>query len=395
MKFLKYILFVVLLCLLLTACQKECAHEYHAQIEKAATCTEEGIEIMTCSLCQDQYTQPIPFLDHAYGQWEVEKTATCAEEGLMKSVCTGCGGTKYDTIDKLAHTLGESSVTKEPNCTQEGERTGVCTECGATGVIEKIATNNIHNFENTVIQEPTCTDPGKGINTCTLCQYSEECTYELKAHSYGSGEVTKKATCTAKGSQTYTCKVCQKTKIESIAAAGHKWTGATCQKAGTCSVCGAVGSKAKHDYEIVRETNPNPKYYAREVDKKCRTCGVEKTLYYVDDIEFDVEYIQSVLDDYAKSYGFVNIIHSVKDLTNQQKSNKFLEVFKFDWYKDPIGHFIEQGKLLIDTKYKNIKNSTFPMERRLLHLEVSYGASASVGCGMLNVYIGLTELPAE
>ena len=253
----------------------------------------------------------------------------------------------------------------------------------------------IHNFENTVIQEPTCADPGKGINTCTLCQYSEECTYELKAHSYGSGEVTKKATCTAKGSQTYTCKVCQKTKTESIPAAGHKWTGATCQKAGTCSVCGAVGSKAKHDYEIVRETNPNPKYYAREVDKKCRTCGVEKTLYYVDDIEFDVEYIQSVLDDYAKSYGFVNIIHSVKDLTNQQKSNKFLEVFKFDWYKDPIGHFIEQGKLLIDTKYKNIKNSTFPMERRLLHLEVSYGASASVGCGMLNVYIGLTELPAE
>lgn len=68
MKYLKYILFIALLCLLLTACQKGCAHEYRAQIKKVATCTEEGIEILTCALCQDQYTQPIPFLDHIYGK---------------------------------------------------------------------------------------------------------------------------------------------------------------------------------------------------------------------------------------------------------------------------------------------------------------------------------------
>ena len=163
MKHLRYILLIALLCLLLVACQKECVHEYSNEVTLAPTCTEAGVETFTCTLCQDSYTQPIPFSAHTYGQGAVEKAATCAEEGLMKSVCTGCGGVKYDSIETLAHTLGEASVTKEPNCTQEGERTAICSECGATEVVEKIATNDKHILENTVIQEPTCADPGKSI----------------------------------------------------------------------------------------------------------------------------------------------------------------------------------------------------------------------------------------
>jgi hypothetical protein len=395
MKNIKYILFAALVCLLLAACQQECTHNYKSEITQAATCRRAGVETFTCTNCGDSYTKPVAILDHAYDTGVVQKEASCSEEGQMLYTCSGCHGTKYGIIDMLAHTLVEPVVIKEPNCSEEGECTGTCTICGAEAVVQKIPVNDAHNFENTVVREPTCTDPGEGLDTCTLCGHTQSCQYDCTPHTYGKAETVTAATCTKDGKSKVTCSVCGATEERKVTASGHKWTGATCQKAGTCSICGATGSKAKHNYEIVDQTIHNSKYYADEVDKKCKTCGLEKRLYYVDDIEIDIKYIQSVLDDYAKSYGFVNIVHSVKDLTNQQKTDKYLEVFKFDWYKDPIGHFIEQGKLLIDAKYKNIKNSTFPMERRVLHLEVTYGASASVGCGIFHVYIGLTELPAE
>lgn len=384
----------VVLCLC-TACQKECVHEYRSEITQAASCIRTGVETFTCALCQDSYTQPVPFLNHTYDAVTVEKEASCSAEGLLKYTCTSCNGSRYEQIKKSPHTLGEAAVTKEPNCSEEGERTGSCAICGAENVVEKIPVNDVHTFENTVVREATCTDLGEGLDTCTLCGHTQTCQYSYKAHTFGQPETVTAATCTKDGKAKVTCSACGATEDRKISAAGHKWTGGTCTQPSTCSACGTAGSKADHDYEITRQTNTDPKYYAKQVDKQCKTCGVQKTLYYVNDIEVDIEVIQKTLDDYAKAYGFVHIVHSVDNLDSDQKSSKTLEVFKFDWYKDPVEELIRQGKLLIDSKYNSIKNSTFPMDQTLLHLKAGYWSSGSLGTGMFQVYIGLTTLPAE
>jgi hypothetical protein len=386
---------VFLLLLAFAGCQQECTHDYKSEITQAASCTQAGVETFTCTKCNHSYTQPVAMLEHSYDEGVVQKEASCTEEGQTRYTCSGCNGTVQEPIAKLAHTLVDPTVTKEPNCSEEGECTGTCTVCGTENVTEKIPVNDAHHYENAVVREPTCTDPGEGLDTCTLCGHTKSCQYDYKAHAYGQAETITAATCTKDGKAKATCTVCGATEDRKISAPGHKWTGATCQKAGTCSVCGATGSKAKHDYEVLSRSTANMKYYAERAENQCKICGEKKTLYYVDDAEFDIEYIQSVLDDYARSYGFVNIVHSTSELDSNKKSWKTLEVFKVPWYKEPVEYIIEQGKLLIDYQYQDIKNSTFPMERRLLHLQAGYWSSGSLGCGMFQVYIGLTELPKE
>ena len=378
----------VVLCLF-AACQKECVHEYQSEITQAPSCTKAGVETFTCALCQDSYTQPIPFLSHAYDDGTVEKEASCSEEGLLKYTCVGCSGIRYEQIKKLPHTLGEASVTKEPNCSEEGERTGSCTICGAENVVEKIPVNDVHSFENTVIREATCTDPGEGLDTCTLCGHTQTCQYSYKAHTFGQPQTVTAATCTKDGKAKVTCSACDATEDRKISAAGHKWTGGTCTQASTCSVCGATGSKAKHDYEILSE-HGDGQHFAKQVDKKCKTCNLEKTLYYAGKFEFDLETIYKELEDYAKRYGF-NVTDSFSDVPHyqqiQKENSKVLDSYLEYVGKSGPEYLIKRGKAMIDQEYSYVKNSIHPMSKYTIHLKVSYGQSASMGLGSFGIQV--------
>lgn len=393
MKYLKFLLLIALLCLCLAACQKECAHAYQREVTLAPSCSQEGTETFTCALCGDSYTKPLAALTHKYGEEVVELAATCTQEGHTVATCENCGQTKQSILEKLPHTLADATVTKEPTCAQEGERTGICSVCNTENLVEVIPTNDAHSFENTVIREATCTDPGEGLDTCTLCGHTQNCTYDYKEHSFKTTQIVTAATCTAEGKKTVTCSECGKIEDRSISPAGHKWTGATCQKEGFCSVCNAIGKKADHDYEITRDTGSGSKYYAQEVHKKCKTCGFEKKLYYANKVEFDLDAIRDTLEEYARGYGFVNIVYEIDDsIIASQKSHKAFDVFKTELYKDPIDHFTGLGKQLIDFQYDAIKNSTYPMEKRELQLTVTYSSSGSLGGGFFHINVARTTI---
>lgn len=342
------IVFCTLVFLVATVCLVihliPCEHSYQSAITVSATCTQEGEETFTCVHCQESYTQLIAMTEHTYVPDEIVKEPTCAEEGTQKYLCTACNAEKTEPVEKLPHTPGETSVTKEPNCTEEGEITALCTVCGSSEVVEKIPTNDVHVFENTVIREATCTDPGEGVNTCRLCQHSEQCEYELKPHDYNAGEVTKKATCTKNGKKKLTCSVCAEVTEVAIEAQGHDWEGATCTKAGICSVCGATGSKASHNYVVIREGISNRYDELTVRIRECTTCGTQKTLYYSmdDNRKFDLDEMRTMIGNHLKKKGF-NVVQG-DSISN---SNKYYISYGFvnDSYwtqKDIVNMWLEQ-----------------------------------------------------
>jgi hypothetical protein len=76
-----------------------CKHENKkVEIIKAATCTETGIEKITCKDCGEVIEEKtISARGHDYGDWEVTKEATCTEDGEKKHTCKREGCEHFET----------------------------------------------------------------------------------------------------------------------------------------------------------------------------------------------------------------------------------------------------------------------------------------------------------
>lgn len=76
------------------------------EVQKEATCTEEGSKLYTCIVCGDTKTEVIPAAGHNYStEWTIDKEATCTEEGSKSHHCTVCGDKADITvIPKLENT---------------------------------------------------------------------------------------------------------------------------------------------------------------------------------------------------------------------------------------------------------------------------------------------------
>ena len=90
-------------------------HSYVSTVTKDATCTEAGIRTYTCTICGDQYTEEIPALGHAYGDWITTSQPTCTEAGTQSSTCSRCGDVQNREVPATGHIF----------------QNGVCTVCGA------------------------------------------------------------------------------------------------------------------------------------------------------------------------------------------------------------------------------------------------------------------------
>ncbi len=261
-------------------------HTYEEEITKPATCTEEGIKTLTCTVCGDEKTESIAKTEHTYEE-EITKPATCTEEGIKTLTCTVCGDEKTEAIEKVAHTeVTDAAVSA--SCTKEGKTEGShCSECGYVIKAQQIIPKTEHTYEEEITKPSTCTEEGIKILTCTVCgdektesiatiahtevtdaavsasctkegktegSHCSECGYVIKAqqiipkteHTYKE-EITKPATCTEEGIKTLTCIVCDDEKTESIAKTEHTYEEeitkpATCTEEGiktlTCTVCG-------------------------------------------------------------------------------------------------------------------------------------------------------------
>ncbi len=102
-------------------------HSYQAQTV-AATCTERGYTLHTCSCgnsYKDSYTSAT---GHSYDGGRVTQAASCSAEGVKTYTCTKCGSTKTEGIAKTAHSYVETVVA--PTYSAGGYTQHTCSVCG-------------------------------------------------------------------------------------------------------------------------------------------------------------------------------------------------------------------------------------------------------------------------
>ena len=190
-----------------------CTHNYEGTADPAATCTENGTMVYTCSNCGDSYSETIPAVGHSYTS--MVTAPTCTEDGYTTYTCS-CGDTYTDdSVDALGHSWDDGVVTKEATEEETGIRTYTCTVC------DEIKTEDIPTLEHThsytaVVTAPTCTEDGYTTYTCSCGDTYTDDPVDALGHSWDDGVVTKEATEDETGIRTYTCTVCGAAKEEEI-----------------------------------------------------------------------------------------------------------------------------------------------------------------------------------
>lgn len=102
-----------------SGCADKLDHEAHTPKTvnaKAATCSEDGYTGDTaCSVCGYKISQgeSVPATGHDWGEWAVSEPATCTDDGVEKRTCTICGSAEERTLPALGHDFQD----------------GVCTRC--------------------------------------------------------------------------------------------------------------------------------------------------------------------------------------------------------------------------------------------------------------------------
>ena len=281
---------------------------------QAATCTEDGYQNYTCSVCGATKTETLEATGHDIaGGTKVEALdPTCTTDGHIEYyICGTCGAyltaTEVETTDEDGNTvISYTDVTEVEDvtiaallhnyvatettatCTEGGTTLWVCERCGESYYTTVGATG--HTAGEAVVENEvaaTCGASGSydEVVYCTVCGAElSRVTVTVPAtgeHSYEA--TTTDATCTEDGVITYTCSVCGDTYSEVIAATGHtageavveNEVAATCSASGSydevvyCTVCGAELSRVTVTVAATGEHN----YVAKVTDPTCTDLG--------------------------------------------------------------------------------------------------------------------------
>lgn len=415
-------------CLVLSACGKECVHEFVFTTTVEASCVEMGVSTATCKLCDYSYTEPINKTDHTYDDGSVTAEASCQTEGTRTYICSVCNDTKTETIpvvehefdegvetqapscevmgvitytcqhcgetktgeiNTLEHTFGEKATTSEATCVAEGEISVICTLCGYQELVETTPKSDKHNYKNNVIRKPTCADRGKGEKVCTLCGHSVACDYDLADHSYGNEVVTKEATCSAKGEKTSTCSVCGYVKTKSISKKDHTWSAAECNSYAKCTVCGSKSSeKTGHDYVLENHYKPND-YFAGEKWYTCSRCGKTKTKIYGATGNYDLDAAKEAGLKRAKELGF-----GTGTVTTEESGSRVQKLSEYYFQMEFAGGQKKLEKMavsLVNSIYKIHSLSASTVSQYNIKISVTYGTSGALGTGYFNVVVSIHD----
>lgn len=158
---------------------------------------------------------------HAWDTGKVTTPPKCEEKGVKTYTCTKCGATKTEAVEATGHQHTEIRNAKEAECETTGY-TGdtYCTDCNKKlkeGVVIELTGHQ--NIEVRDAVEATCKKAGyTGDIYCLKCgkQISTGIEIPAKAHSWGTGKITKPASYTKTGIKTYTCKICGTKRTEAI-----------------------------------------------------------------------------------------------------------------------------------------------------------------------------------
>ena len=146
------------------------------QKTKDPTCTGEGEEVTTCSVCFETVnTRKIPALGHGAESSPVKtKAQTCTEPGEMATYCLVCGGVvDVSEIAPDGHKEGIPEFLPAPTCTESGISKTFCTVCAVETKHEYLAPLG-HKFGDwVVVLVPTAESEGNEMRTCSVCLYNE------------------------------------------------------------------------------------------------------------------------------------------------------------------------------------------------------------------------------
>lgn len=199
-------------------------HTGEWKVGREATCTKEGSESKVCTMCGKWLdSREIPMIDHNPGDWVVERVTTCTVAGILAKKCTECS-TILETQDipVTGHSPGEWEVTIPTNCQRDGTLAVLCTTCGV--ILESQTIPKVdHDYIYSVVTSPTCEKSGVGKYTCSMCRGSYEVNIEPTGeHIYSEWMFVKEPTSTQDGEKTHTCTGCSKTENEVIKATGFE-----------------------------------------------------------------------------------------------------------------------------------------------------------------------------
>ena len=152
---------------LLGSSSGECTHDWKVTQTVAATCTEGGYTLETCSLCSETRKNNITVaLGHDMKTDKVVE-ATCTEGGYTQLKCSRCGVTeKTNTTSALGHNMVAGTVVAA-TCTQNGYTPYTCSRCSVTEQRNVVPAAG-HSYE-AVVTEPTYYAQGYTTHTCVNC----------------------------------------------------------------------------------------------------------------------------------------------------------------------------------------------------------------------------------
>ena len=185
-------------------------HTEVADSAVAATCTTDGKTAGShCSVCGKviKAQTVIKATGHKYGSWTVTKAATCTEDGSQKRSCTVCGNTETQTIKATGHKASGWMIDKQPDIGVKGSKHKECTVCGKvlqTAEIPALGAKDISGAKVTVASKVTFTGTSRKPAVTVMLSGKELVKNTDYTVKYSNNKAIGKATVTITGKGKYT-----------------------------------------------------------------------------------------------------------------------------------------------------------------------------------------------
>ena len=228
-------------------------HKWKAgDITKEPTCTVNGEQQYTCTVCNQTKTEPVKATGH---DWQINKilsAATCTSNGIARYICKTCGYGENHTITATGH-KPEIRNKKEATCSSTGY-TGdtYCSVCNKKLSSGETIAKKEHTWVKQDNTPATCEKGGMEVEKCSVCGETKETQIsDPLGHDYGEWKVTKEPTCTKYGTKKRICKRCNEYEIDVIDPTGHQHTKIIDQKKATCEEKGYSGDLYCEDCRLI------------------------------------------------------------------------------------------------------------------------------------------------
>ena len=106
--------------------QSSCSHSNSTTVIQAATCTDSGCSVVSCSNCGKVQKTTVDPTGHQYTDW-IEVKPTCTVEGSKTRTCINCGDIEKQTLS-ASHSY--SVMIHEATCKEYRIYEYTCTACG-------------------------------------------------------------------------------------------------------------------------------------------------------------------------------------------------------------------------------------------------------------------------